>query len=363
MEINVEPGIAVRAALVKKYLPGCELLAVRKQSAGQESMDEVLKTPDGRKVDLPSLRQSWAGTPANQDQLETWINPKLAALLPSLKIKIATVQEAEDVARIILGVFKDRGGYDEWALKVAKPHGNDWLVSHDGPGPFATIELIRADGILQDARVYLPRGSAKQSDSAAPHGTLHQAYQKLSLGSEKDELIVAPSIDPKGQRTLEEWVEALRKPPPPTLTTTEDTWLLFRSSQLNSLDQQWIDRVERKGDRITVVVQQAHAIVEGGLDQNAIWHAVFGLNLGKLPAGDYRVECVVESFDFQEIDDQGRPKRLTQNVEHVPKPLEAAFTVLGRGQGCNLEGRAGGGEAGRCRAGRGGRGRVDVAAR
>jgi hypothetical protein len=165
VEIDVEPGIASRAALVKKYLPGCELLAVRKLTAGQESMDEILKTPDGREVDLASLRQSWAGTPADQD-VDTWINPKLAALLPSLKIKIetATLEGAKDVTRIIFGVFKDRGGYDECDLKVAKRHGDDWLVCHDGPS-FATIELIMADGILQDARVCLPRGPAKQSDA------------------------------------------------------------------------------------------------------------------------------------------------------------------------------------------------------
>ena len=65
VEINVEPGIATRAALVKKYLPGCELRTVRRPSGDYESMDEVLMTPGGQEVDLASVRGAWSGTTTN----------------------------------------------------------------------------------------------------------------------------------------------------------------------------------------------------------------------------------------------------------------------------------------------------------
>jgi len=158
VEINVEPGIDRRAALVKKYLPGCALKAVRKQTAAQELLDEILTTPSGQEVDLASLRQAWVGTSeVPSERPVAWHNPKLTELLPPLKVEIATASDAVEVARVILGVFKSRGDFEDWGFK-AEHRENGWLVTPSYIGPPAqvrhqsSIELIMADGVLQDVR-------------------------------------------------------------------------------------------------------------------------------------------------------------------------------------------------------------------
>ena len=151
-------AIGTRAALVKKYLPGCELRAVRGPSGDYESKDEVLMTPGGQEVDLASVRNAWRGTIPTPDDSSTGLqNPKLMALLPRLKIKIATDSEAEDVARMILSVFQNRVDFDTWAFK-AEHRKNGWLVTPSYVGPPRSvltqrpIELIMVDGELHDVR-------------------------------------------------------------------------------------------------------------------------------------------------------------------------------------------------------------------
>ncbi len=149
VEINVEPAIGVRAALVKKYLPGCELRTVRRQTAAQESLQEVLTRPSGEEVDLASIRQSWTGAVGDMDFY--WHSPKLAAVVPLLRVKIAAAQGAEDVARIVLGVFRGAGTFEDCSFK-AEPCERGWLVTVGGRGP---MELIMAEGVFQDARDWL----------------------------------------------------------------------------------------------------------------------------------------------------------------------------------------------------------------
>jgi len=158
VEINIEPGIGKRAALVKKYLPGCELRAVRRQAGDYESIDEVLMTPGGHDVDLDSLRRAWIGTGSQPGALpDYWHNAQLTALLSPLKIKIATGSEAEDIVRMILGVFQSRSDFESWAFE-AERREDGWLVTPSYVGHVSQvraqgpIELVMMDGALHDVR-------------------------------------------------------------------------------------------------------------------------------------------------------------------------------------------------------------------
>jgi beta-lactamase regulating signal transducer with metallopeptidase domain len=185
VEINVEPGVAKLAALVKKHLPGCVLRAVRKNTAAQETMEEVLTTPAGKEINLAAARRGWRGAitslpPVNSsrdliaEEIYLWRNPTLTALAPSLELKIATPAAAEDIVRIILGLFKGPELLDHWIVK-AEPMEDGWLVTPTYAGPPAQVrwqgpvELIVKDGVLKDVR---ERGSmsAHQTNESHPAG-------------------------------------------------------------------------------------------------------------------------------------------------------------------------------------------------
>ena len=140
----------------------------------------------------------------------------------------------------------------------------------------------------------------------------------------ENELIVVPAVDFKEGQTLDEWFESRRKVPFLVLEPARGLAAL-RNAPLQGTDRLWIERVERQGDRITVAVQRADDL---GIEMHEHWRAVCGLNLGKLPAGDYRVEFTIESFGFTELNDKGVPQRLAQRDLHIaPKRLELVFAV------------------------------------
>jgi beta-lactamase regulating signal transducer with metallopeptidase domain len=169
-EINVDPGIAEAVALVKKYLPGSALRKVRKGAAPAESFAEILTTSSGQEVGLGSLRQAWANV---NDRSDGYLhNPKLTALLPSLKVKIATAEEAQDVARMVYELFFWEG-VAEWSFK-AQRRENGWLVTPTYVGPPAgvgahyPVELITSDGMLRDVQIDRPGFRGPAPPKAAP---------------------------------------------------------------------------------------------------------------------------------------------------------------------------------------------------
>jgi hypothetical protein len=86
-----------------------------------------------------------------------WRNPALTRLAPSLKLKIATPQAAEDITRMIFGLFKGAASLGGRAIK-AEPWENGWVVTLTYVGPPAQVqyqgpvELILEEGILKDVR-------------------------------------------------------------------------------------------------------------------------------------------------------------------------------------------------------------------
>jgi hypothetical protein len=167
VQIDVAPGVGWRAALVKKYMPGYALRTVRRQTGNQESVAEVLVTLSGEEIDLGSARAGWHGVPSVLPPVGSrvspllepgyWRNAKLTALAPLLKLKIATAVEAEEVARLILGLFKGWSSFEDWTLK-AEPSEVGWVVTPAYVGPPTQVryqgplELIVEDGVLKDVR-------------------------------------------------------------------------------------------------------------------------------------------------------------------------------------------------------------------
>ena len=165
VQINVSPGTGWRSALVKKYLPGYLFRAVRRQMGSRESMVEVLVTPAGEEIDLAAARGQWRGItsilpPAGSAAFDfpTYShNAPLTALTPSLNLKIATAQDAEEVSRLILGLFKGWTSFEAWTTK-AEPSENGWVVTPGYVGPptqlqyQGPLELIVDEGVVKDVR-------------------------------------------------------------------------------------------------------------------------------------------------------------------------------------------------------------------
>ena len=143
--------------LVNKYLEGFWV-----------GKDGILRTPARKEIDLKAAQGQWRGTtislpPASSHRdlvaegLILWRNPALDRAVPSLNLKVPTAAAAEDVARMILGLFKGPGLLEDWTVK-AQPMENGWLVTptYDGPpaqvGWQGPVELIVEDGLLKDVR-------------------------------------------------------------------------------------------------------------------------------------------------------------------------------------------------------------------
>jgi beta-lactamase regulating signal transducer with metallopeptidase domain len=193
VQIEVAPGLGEGAALLRRFLSGYELQAVRRSSPARDSVNyitydgprielhdrvparesaaELLLTPAGVEMDPAAARAAWRGVacilpPANAPSpiplpppgpVFCWRNPQLTALLSSRKLKIATANEAEEITRLILGLFKGWTSFENWSFETERWE-NWWLVTPRYAGPPAqimfqgSVELIEEDGALMDAR-------------------------------------------------------------------------------------------------------------------------------------------------------------------------------------------------------------------
>lgn len=83
--------------------------------------------------------------------------------------------------------------------------------------------------------------------------------------------------------------------------------MLYRSGQASDYDRMSIERIEQQGNTFTVTMNRA--VYLGPLWANVTYHDVHGINLGKLPAGDYTVEWIIRQSTFTH-DKDGRTKDL-----------------------------------------------------
>jgi hypothetical protein len=182
-----------------------------------------------------------------------------------------------------------------------------------------------------------PAGTLKAVKDRTDRGTLSDRREIVrgdtGRWSDKPALQPAPSIAQKPQGvSLDDWMEELAEKELST-TAADDHWLLFRTRQLDDNDRVWIERIERRGDEFTVLLNEA--VWQGKYFKTFTYYEVDAVNLGPLPPGNYTVKWRVQPLSFRQLEKPAQPNR--DNKENFPideltaagKPveLEAKFSV------------------------------------
>jgi hypothetical protein len=147
--------------------------------------------------------------------------------------------------------------------------------------------------------------------------------------NDKPTLQHVPPIQTRPQGlSLDDWAEQLAAKKSAT-TTDDDNWLIFRTRQLDDNDRVWLEKIERRGNEFTVVMNEA--IWQGRYFKTFTYYGVIAVNLGKLPAGDYSAKWIVQPLAFDRFEDPGKPPDNWPKDERPgkaqPATLTAAFSV------------------------------------
>lgn len=158
----------------------------------------------------------------------------------------------------------------------------------------------------------------------AQRGTLQDAFQKIrgdtGRWSDEPKLLQAPPIDKKPAKTsLDDWFDQLAEKSAHTASPADDTWLLLRTRQLDDNDRLWIERIERRGNQFTVVLNEA--IWQGKYFKTFTFYHVYGVNLGNLAPGDYEARWVISPLTFKQFEGDGRPASFVdrRQIDHWSK--------------------------------------------
>ncbi|HUG92886.1 MAG TPA: hypothetical protein VML55_18740 [Planctomycetaceae bacterium] len=173
----------------------------------------------------------------------------------------------------------------------------------------------------------------KSLKDRAGRGTLEGVRQSIrgDTGKWSDEPRVqhAPPVEEKPARMpLDEWADELVEKEF-ELTSNDDAWLLFRSRQLDDNDRIWVERIMRRGNRLTVVAHQA--VWQGRYQKNFTHHVVVGVNLGRLEAGAYEARWIIKPLVFNKFDEPRRADNWPvdeRSGDGKPTELPLAFTVV-----------------------------------
>ena len=146
-------------------------------------------------------------------------------------------------------------------------------------------------------------------------------------------LLHAPPLARKPQgMSLDDWADSLAEKKP-AITAADESWLLFRTRQLDDNDRVWIEKIERSGNAFTISMHEA--IWQGNYFKTFTYYEVTAVNLGQLPPGDYTVKWIVKPLVFKHLE---KPRE-AQNNHQTNWPtddqpgsgkvveVKAAFTV------------------------------------
>lgn len=162
---------------------------------------------------------------------------------------------------------------------------------------------------------------------AALHGSMQQVRSDSGKWGHEFRLQHAPPIEQKpAQLSLDAWADQLQKSKV-ALTDKDDHWLILRPEQLDDNDRVWIERIERRGQQITVVANQAKW--QGKYFRNFTYYPAIGLNLGKLEPGQYEVKCIMQPLVFTRFDGDGKALDTNWPMDERladKKPAEARLT-------------------------------------
>ena len=165
---------------------------------------------------------------------------------------------------------------------------------------------------------------SKAVKSKAERGTLEARVENVrgDTGKWRDDALLqaapAPAEKP-GKISLDDWADQLleAKVQP---TAAGDTWLIFRTRQFDDNDRAWVEKIERQGNRFTVVMHQA--IWKGYYGKSFTYYRVIAVNLGQLPAGNYETTWTVRPLSFTTYEDPKNFQTSTSKDEQPAKVKE-----------------------------------------
>uniref|UniRef100_UPI00286AE1B8 hypothetical protein n=1 Tax=Roseateles sp. TaxID=1971397 RepID=UPI00286AE1B8 len=122
--------------------------------------------------------------------------------------------------------------------------------------------------------------SNDRSKRAALHDSVQQVRGDSGKWSDDARLQHAPPIEQKPARmALDDWAEKLLKAKV-ELTDKDNNWLILRTEQLDDNDRVWIEKIERRGNKFTVVLNEA--VWQGRYNKTFTYYEVTAVNLGPL---------------------------------------------------------------------------------
>lgn len=191
----------------------------------------------------------------------------------------------------------------------------------------------RGEGRAQDAPQQGDNWTRTLMDRSQ-RGKLHDGAQFVrgDSGRWQDEplLVHTPPLARKPPRmSLDDWADQSHENPA-MLTGGDENWLVFRTRQLDDNDRVWVERVERRGNKFTLVVNEA--IWQGRYQKTFTYYDVVAINLGKLEPGEYEAKCVIQPLEFKQL--EGNPQQPRESwpkderpAEKKPVELKAAWSV------------------------------------
>lgn len=191
--------------------------------------------------------------------------------------------------------------------------------------------------LLLNAQESPPTTILKALKERTERGTLSDMREMVrgdtGRWNDKATLQPAPPLQQKPQgMSLDDWADQLAEKKAGT-TAADDHWLIFRTRQLDDNDRVWVEKIERRGNEITVVMSEA--IWQGKYFKTFTYYEVTAVNLGPLPPGDYTVKWLVKPLAFKQLEKPAQPNRDNkdnwpldeQPADRQPVELQAAFSV------------------------------------
>jgi hypothetical protein len=202
-------------------------------------------------------------------------------------------------------------------------------------GSLASGEARGEETRKEPDRSASPEGEAwvrSLSETDAPT-TLHAAQQQVRGDSGKwrddPEVQLVPAISQKPEKvSLDDWADQLLEQGYEP-TADDGNCLLLRTRQLDDNDRVWVERVERRGNELIVVVNEA--VWQGRYSKNFTWYSVLAVAVGPLPPGEYEARCIVQRLEFSEFEDPSKRAESWPKDERTagkePVKLSLTFTV------------------------------------
>lgn len=174
----------------------------------------------------------------------------------------------------------------------------------------------------------------KESKDRTKRAALHESSMLIRGDSGKwnddNRVVHAPPLARKpATLSLDAWVDELLKKPV-ELTEKDDQLLILRTEQLDDNDRLWVERIERRGQKIDLVTNLAKW--QGKYFRNFTCYHVVAINLGKLEPGKYELKWVIQPYVFTKFD--GDSKAIDTNwpkderlAEKKATEIRLAFTV------------------------------------